>query len=257
MPHVIMMQGVPMAGAYRAPIGRVLAGGLGWLPNERTPTLRQETRAPRPVVGLGWMPQPQVPTIRQDLRPPRPVVGLGWLPEMRVPTIREDMHAPRPVDIRMGRLGAVLGRAGIRGMCDDDGWLVANAVMTGVGAGMTNGATTTQDGQVRTDAGVAAIGAGMQSTANAWRQLCAAQNQQAGDPTAAAALQAQLALQQLRHQMDGNASAAQTALYQQQAAAAQAAADRSNETMKWVGIGMAGLAGLGLLAWALKGKRRR
>lgn len=228
MPKVMMIQGVPMAGAYRAPMGRVL-GQLGYMPSAGVPTLRQEERRPQPV--------------------------LGWLPSSRVPTLRQEMHAPHPVDIRLGALRGALGRAGLGSLCDDDGWRAVNALMTGVGTGFTTGASTTQDGQVRTDAGMAAVGSGLTATASAYRELCAAQaaGQGAGDPTEAATLRQQLELERLRRQMEGNFYA------QQSAAASNAGGGGEDKTMTYVaiGVGAAALLGVGVMLFGGRRRRRR
>lgn len=227
MPKVMMIRGVPMAGAYRPPMGRMLNGGLGWMPDR------------------------QVPTIRQDMRAPQPV--LGWMPNERVPTLYAQMHRPNPVDIRMGALRGALRGAGLGDLCNDDGWRAVNALMTGVGSGFTQGSQETRDGVVHTDRGQAAVGSGLEATASAWRELCAqqARAQAAGDPTAADTLRRQMELERLRYQLEGNA---QQASFAQQRAATAAA---SEKTMTYVAIGVGAVAVLGLGYFLFAGKRRR
>lgn len=200
MPKVMMLSGVPLAGAYRPPPGRVL-NGLG---------------------GLGA----QIAQVRY------PYGG-------QVPSFQS---------MQLGSVRRALGRAGLGDMCTDDGWAAVNALMTGVGSGIQAGATQTRDGVTTTDYGWAAVGTGARSTAEAWRQICAARGAQGStvDPTAGMAAQQQQMIEFYRQQALMNTRSS---------APAPAPAAGADKTWTYVGIGVGAVAVLGV--WLVFGGRRR
>lgn len=290
MPKVMMISGVktlgsgdvaarvPVAGAYRPPIGRLVGQtNLGSTPGLSAREVRRGLMAPL-LRGAGVGAMRQIPSYTR----PEYIPGAMRLPQLAYPGAA--LGAPRipgraytrpeyiPGAVRLPQLsypGAALGyipgqaqlpqlRGGLGDVdfCTDPGWVFANNLMAAAGAAMSSAAGTGED----RDDGWAAAGGTTTGAASAWRTTCtqvAQQRAQAaaaqGDPTEMDALRRQLEIERLRREAEGQAYT-RYATYQQQSGAGSTG---TGQVPQWVWYAGAAAVGVGVLAFMMKGGRRR
>jgi len=207
---------VPMAGAYRQPIGRIVGQAhLG----------AHEGSASAIRAGL------MLPLLRG--------AGVGAMRQVipgaqRLPTLR----------------GGLRGGLGDIDMCTDPGWVFMHSAMGAAGAAMSAGGAQ-GDG----DAGWAAAGGVTAGVSAAWAATCTAEARRraqeaaaATDPTQVDTLMRELELERMRREAEGDAYT--------RFASTQSAPPATGQIPNWVYYAGAA-AGLGLVAYAVLGKKRR